>query len=128
MSIGESVRLAYKPLRSGSNATVGFLTNSAATYYTAPASPDNAITHVFNIVLCNTDSAERSVRVHIVDNGASAAQSNAIAYNLVLPANSITKLCFGEGELLLTKNMTIQALASANSVVTMGLFGAEQAS
>lgn len=128
MSIGESVRLAYKPLRSGTNATVLFLTASAATYYTAPASPDNAVTHVFAIVLCNTDTSARTVRIHIVDDGASAAQSNAIAYDVSLPESSITKFCFGDGELLLTKNMTIQALADSASKVTIGLFGAEQAS
>lgn len=128
MSIAESVRLAYKPLRQGTNATILFLTAVAATYYTAPASPDNAVSHVFAIVLCNTDTSQRTVRIHIVDDGAAATQSNAIAYDLVLPANSITKLCFGEGELVLTKNMTIQALASSANLVTIGIFGSEQTS
>ena len=116
---------AFKPLTQGTNARTSFLGSSVATYYTVPSSPDNAITRVTGVILANTDTSARTVRVHNVDDGASAAASNAILYDVSVAANTTLALCFGDGVWIMTKNMTVQALADSANKVTITLCGDE---
>jgi hypothetical protein len=120
---------AYKPLVEGTNDPTLFLTNAAATYYTVAANPQNTITIVRGLILCNTDSAAHTVRVHNVNAGDSAAAANALLYDVTLAAagteGSVLKICYNEGEWVMTAGMTIQALADASSKVTITLCGAE---
>lgn len=118
---------AFKPLTQGSNAATVALTAAAATYYTVPSSPDNTITHVRGLILCNTDTAQRTVRIHNVASGGAVAASNAIFYDLTIAAKTTVKVCFDEGHWVLTAGMTIQALADSASVVTITLCGQEVA-
>lgn len=118
---------AFKPLVQGSNDPTVAMTNSAATYYTVPAAPDNTITHVRGLILCNTDSSARTVRVHNVASGDSVAAANAIFYDLEIAAKQTVKVCFDEGHWVMTAGMTIQALADTGSVVTITLSGQEVA-
>lgn len=118
---------AFKPLTQGTNAPTLFLTASAATYYTVPEQPDNTVTHVRGITLCNITAGAITVRVHNVASGASAATSNAIFYDYSIAANTSVLVCYHEGAWVLTKGMTIQALASATNSVTITLCGEEVA-
>jgi CO dehydrogenase/acetyl-CoA synthase gamma subunit (corrinoid Fe-S protein) len=118
---------AFKPLTQGSNDPTLFLTNSAATYYTVPEQPDNTVTMVRGITLCNTTGSAVAVRVHNVQSGDSAAAANAVFYDLSIAANTSVVVCYDEGAWVLTKGMTIQALAGSNSAVTITLCGEERA-
>jgi len=111
---------AYKQL----SATVA-LTASAATYYTVPSRPENAITVVHGIILCNTDSTARTVRVHNIASGGTAAASNAIIYDATIEPNTTEVFCFGDGVWIIPAGGFIQALASSASVVTITINGAE---
>lgn len=75
---------AFKPLTQGSAAPTAFLTTSAATYYTAPSQPDNTITMVRGLRLCNTTSSDETVRVHNIPSGGSAAAIKALYQHLLL--------------------------------------------
>lgn len=116
---------AYKPLVQLTNAPTSALTASVATYYTVPDRPDNAITIVRGMILSNTDTSALTVQVYNVASGGSAAQTNAILYNVSIPANTVVQFSFGEGEWVMTAGMTIQAKASSASVVTLTLGGCE---
>ena len=118
---------AYKPLVSGSNNPTVALTNAAATYYTVPSSPDNTITHIRGLIFCNTNTSSRTIRVHNIASGGSAAASNAIIYDATIAANTTEVFCFGEGVWVMTAAMFLQALASASGDVTMTICGQEVA-
>lgn len=116
---------AFKALTPvGGDPTVA-LTASDATYYTVPDKPDNAITMVRGMILSNTDTVARAVRVFNVASGDTAAQANAILYDVSIPANTVVQFSFGEGEWVMTSGGTIQAKASTASVVTITLGGQE---
>jgi len=117
---------AFKPLTQGSNAPTLHLTTSAATYYTVPEQPDNTVTMVRGVVLCNTSAAAAEVRVHNVASGGSAAASNAIVYDLSISAGQTYVLCFDEGAWVMTKGMTVQALCDTSTAVTITLSGEER--
>lgn len=116
-----------KPLTQGSNAATVALTNAAATYYTAPSSPDNIVVHVRMLMVCNVDAADHTFTVHSVASGGAVATSNAIFYAAKLKANQTAKFSFDRGEWVLTAGMTIQALADASNDVTITLGGEEEA-
>ena len=118
---------AYKPLVEGANAPTLFLTNAAATYYTVPVSPDNSITHVLGIILCNEDTVSRTVTLHNCAEGVAAGTSNRVLAPLTMAAGQTVILCLCRGTWVMTKGMTIKALADANSVVTITISGCEVA-
>lgn len=85
--------------------------NTLGTLYTAPAS--GAILKSFDI--CNTTALQIKVRVYIVPNGGSAATTNALMYDYVIPARE--RGLFGwEGEQVLANGVTIQVEASAQGL------------
>lgn len=55
---------------------------SLATHYTAPGSTKARITEV---TLCNTTTADITIRVHFVPSGGSADTTNAILYDFPVP-------------------------------------------
>lgn len=96
------------------------LTSSAATYYTAPA---NTKTVISACRLTNTTAGAVTATVYLVPSGGTAG-----ATNIVLSAKS---LAAGEsfdvpidGQVLLTGG-TLQALASANTSITIVASGVE---
>lgn len=97
------------------------LTTSAATYYTAPA---NTRARVDNLALTNTSAAAVTATVHLVASGGSATSSNCILSARTLAAGETYVVPSAVNQWLLTGG-TIQALASANTSITMVASGVE---
>jgi hypothetical protein len=103
-----------KPLVQGT-----LLTNSLATYYTVPGSTTATIT---GITLCNTDSAARTVTLHLVASGGSADDGNTLLDAISLNAGETiiddTRRAMNAGDF-------IRAVASVTNVVSIRVDGAE---
>lgn len=97
------------------------LTTSAATYYTAPSS---TTTIIQSVVLTNTNGSTRTATVHLVASGGSASASNMVlsARSLVAGETYIVPGCAG---MVLAAGGTIQALASANTAISLMASGTE---
>lgn len=97
------------------------LTTSAATYYTAPA---NTTTIIQAVVLTNTTGGAITATVHLVASGGTAT-----ALNMVLSAKSLlageTYIVPGTAGLVLATGGTLQALASANTSISIMASGTE---
>lgn len=104
----------------------GQLAASAGTLYTAPStvSQSGAVTSLAilrDMWLCNTDSSDRTIRLHIVVAAGSASASNAIIYDATIKANQ--SLHYTGMSVLIPAGGTIQGLASSASKVTYILTG-----
>lgn len=93
-----------------------------ATYYTVPAAT-TAI--VKEIILCNTDIVVRTVDVHFIPPGGTAAVAN-----LILDGSANASLQAGETKMfnlssVLPTGYFIQAVASSAAVVSMNVSGIE---
>lgn len=87
------------------------LTASLVTQYTVPGSTEAIVKE---IILCNTDTVARSVDVHVVPSGGSAAASNQIHADSLQPKQTrILSL-----NTLLDTGDFVQAKASSASVVS----------
>lgn len=95
------------------------LTGSLATYYTAGTATTAIIKQ---ITLCNTDTATRTVDLHIIPNGGSAAAANQIFQDLALQAGETKMFSVSE---VLTTGYFLQASASSASVVALTVSGVE---
>src|SRR6185437_12957997 len=96
------------------------------TYYTAPQGPGNSVTAVHSFILANQDSAAHLVTLYNVPSGGSASNGNKILAAVSLPANTtwIGKYA-DEPIVVIPGGGTLQALADANSVVTLTVGGKE---
>ena len=96
------------------------ITNAAVTYYTA--------TRVTGRCDCmtatNTDTAAHTLTVHVVPSGGSASAGNRIiSAKSIMPGE--TYLCFEMIGWVIPNGSFIQALADANSVITLAASGIE---
>jgi hypothetical protein len=100
-----------------------FLTNAVATYYTLVGMPNDVAT-VNSIVFANTTAGAVTVTVHNVVTGGTAITGNQIFPAVSIPANTTWVGRYPEDGLCVIMNGgTIQALASANSSVTLTIGG-----
>jgi len=53
-----------------------------------PAQSNFIFTKILRVEVCNVTASAATYRIHINDNGTSATTSNALAYDVALPANS----------------------------------------
>ena len=97
------------------------LTTSAATYYTAPASTTTVIQ---SVVLTNTTAGAVTATVHLVASGGSATASNMVLSARSLSAGE-TYLVPGTAGMILATGGTLQALASANTSISLQAAGTE---
>lgn len=95
------------------------LTGSLATYYTTPAA---TTTIVKEIVLCNTDTAARTVDLHVIPSAGSGAVANQILQDLALQAGETKIFSLSQ---VLPAGTFIQALASTAAVVSINASGVE---
>ena len=91
-----------------------------AVVYTAPAGTTTVITA---IVLCNTDTSDRTFRLHQVDAAGSSSAANALFYDLAVAAKRTFMPPTG---LILQAGQMLRGLASAATVVTISVFGIER--
>lgn len=101
------------------------LTTSVATYYTAPQAVGNSMALPEMIIFANTDSVARTVTVHNVPSGGSAGAGNKIFGAVSIPANTTWIGRYPGGAFVIAGGGSIQALASANSAVTLTVGGRE---
>jgi hypothetical protein len=84
---------------------------SATTAYTiAYTAPTDSRVYVKDIDLCNTTAASLTVYIHLVSASSSPAASNALFYNLTVPAYTTVQWT---GSQIMNANDTIQVKASA---------------
>ena len=100
------------------------LTASAATYYTSSTS-SNGYTVVTSLVICNTDTAERTFTVYAIVQSGTAATGNKIFDAVTIAANTTYIIGLDEGMLVLPSGSFIQALADSANVVTITAAGVE---
>lgn len=102
-----------------------FLTNAAATYYTMVGMPnDKAVINV--IVFCNTTAGPVTVTVHNVPPGGSASAGNKIFGGPAIPANTTWVGRYpDDGLCVIPSGGTLQALAGANTSITLTVSGRE---
>jgi hypothetical protein len=79
---------------------------TVSTFNTVPA---NTRTFVKNIDICNTTVADKLIRVYLVPIGDSATTSNALVYDLKVPARGVFQWT---GTQILESGDTIQAEAN----------------
>jgi hypothetical protein len=89
--------------------------------YTSPNLP-GARSEVLQIVVANTDSSDRTVRLHMVAKGASSAVSNALFYDVTVTANTTVvhdslRLIMEEGYML----RGLQSVADKLCITITGL-------
>lgn len=96
------------------------LTSSAATYYTAT----RVTARVDNFTVTNTDSAAHQVTVYLIASGGSAGDSNTIIDTKSINAGE-TYNCPEMIGKVIPPGAFIQALADANSVLTISAGGIE---
>lgn len=102
-------------------ATTAQLTASAATYYTVPA---NKLTLIRRITLTNTSAGAESVTLHLVASGGAAANNNMILKGKTLAPGQSYVVAEAEGHVM-SAGMTLQALASAATAITIRASGLE---
>jgi hypothetical protein len=108
--------MAVNPKQMIANQTVGA---STTTFYTVPA---NTIARVNELLLCNTDTAARTVTVYFVPAAGTAAAANTVLKDVVVAAGE-TRF-FGLDQVLETGGF-VQAAADAASVVAVRMSGLE---
>ena len=96
------------------------LTGSLATYYTVPATTRQAI--VKEIEFCNTDTVARTVTLHIIPSGGTAAVANEIYSAITIQAGETKN--FSRSTVMVAGGF-IQAVASSAAVVSMSISGVE---
>ena len=96
------------------------LTNANATYYTAT----NVRTIIDKMTLCNTTSGAVTATVDLVDSGGSAGASERIISARSIAAGE-TYICPEAVGHVLNNGDSIQALASANTSITIRVSGRE---
>lgn len=99
-------RITPQKLGGGALATAPAFT----TVYTVP---DLSRTIAKDILVCNTTSAAIQLRLYLVDSGGSPSTSNAIAYDIDVPANGIFEW---SGTQVLHVGDSIQANGSASGL------------
>ena len=95
------------------------LTDAAATLYTVG---DNVVSRVNEIILCNTDTATRTVDLHIIDSGDTLAAKNQVLDGLALAAGETRFI--GLDQVMVSGDF-IQGLADVTSVVSIRASGIE---
>lgn len=88
--------------------------NSLTTEYTTPS---NTITQLREIVLCNTDTAARTVQVCIVPSGGTAAAATAVLWNFSIAAGQAVPFPFNQ-YLAVGDFIAVQADVAAKVTVT----------
>jgi len=101
--------------------TPATLTNSAATYYTVPASTKTVLKKVS---FTNTDTVPRTVTLYLVESGGSAGASNIIISAKAIAPGDTYEAYEVEGHIMNSGDF-IRALASQASVVSMHISGVE---
>lgn len=97
------------------------LTNAVATYYTTPST---IVTIIDKMTLTNTSASAVSATVYLVDITGTAANSECLISALGIGAGA-TYTCPEIVGHILNHGDTIQALASANSALTVRISGRE---
>ena len=97
------------------------LTTSAATYYTAT----NLKARIDALALTNTTGGAITATVYLVPSGGSAGVTNCILSAVSIAANSTLVVPGALGQWI-ESGGTIQALASANTSITIVASGVEQ--
>jgi len=92
------------------------LTGSFQIALTAPA-----LTTLSGIILTNTDTVSRTVRLCFVPPGQSAVQGNSILWDFPMAPNDFIDIAAGQ---IILGFFTIQALASSAGVVNLRISGA----
>jgi hypothetical protein len=86
-------------------------TTNNANAYTVPANTEAVVSSIF---ICNVSSASATFKVFQRINGAAAANSNAIAFEQLVPARSTTsiegKITLGAGDILTVQSSVADAL------------------
>lgn len=95
------------------------LTASAATLYTVPAS---TTTTVKTILLSNYTSTDRSVTLHLVPSGGSAAAGNKILGEVTVTANTTTTI---DTAIVMPTGAFLSGLASATTSINVHISGVE---
>jgi hypothetical protein len=95
------------------------LTATAATLYTVPAS---TTTTVKTILLSNYTSTDRSVTLHLVPSGGSAAAGNKILGEVNVPANTTTTI---DTAIIMPTGAFLSGLASVTTSVNVHISGVE---
>lgn len=90
--------------------------------HTAYTVPTGTITVVQSIDICNTDTVQRLARVFFVPNAGSAGISNAVMYDIAIPA--LSTVCWA-GPAYLPVGAFIVVRADAASKVTFVASGQE---
>ena len=88
--------------------------------YQAPPSTTTTIT---GLTICNTDAAERTVRLHHVDSAGGIAAANAVYYDY--PVASKRTLLLSSPGWIVQAGQALRGLASVGAVVTVTLWGIE---
>lgn len=102
-------------------AILGQAAPAAATNGDAYTVPASRVAVLASIVVCNTNAAATTYRIHARINGAAAAVGNALFYDVAIPPNSTDVHVFG-GTLGDTDVITVRSAAGG---VTFTVFGEE---
>ncbi len=99
----------------------GQLAAADAVLYTVPAGTTTVVTL---IVLCNTDTSDRTFRLHHVDSAGSSSASNALFYDYAIAAGRtfIPPLSGMVGQ----AGQMLRGLASSASKITYAIYGIER--
>lgn len=96
------------------------LTAAEADVYTVPAS---TVARVTQIVFCNTDTSDRTVRLWAIPSAGASGVANALFYDYLIPAKRSLVV---DTNLYLSAAAKIRGLASVTSVVSCQVFGIEE--
>jgi len=96
------------------------LGSSDGVIYTTPAGTTTVITA---LVLCNTDTSDRTFRLHQVDAAGSSSAANALWYDYPVATKRTFMPPTG---LILQAGQLLRGLCSAATVMTVSVFGIER--
>jgi hypothetical protein len=100
----------------------GQFTGSNATLYTAPSvtSPTGSTQGALlkSIILCNTDTAARTVTMYVVESGGSAAANRMILSVMSIAASTTVTLTFPDEVFPMDSGETVQGFADTTTKVT----------
>ena len=102
-----------------------FLPASVGTLYTAPQALGNSIALPESIVVANVTGSAATFTLYSVPSGGSAATSNAVFYQVSVPANTTWVGRYPGGAWVMPGGSTLQGLASSASAVTITVGGQE---
>ena len=94
-------------------------TNAASLY----SPPDNTVTEITKLVICNTTNGGLAFRVFLDDDGTTYDQTTALYYDEALAANTTVEIGIGWGMRNPAGNLAVRS--SANDGLTFTLFGKE---